>query len=162
MFSKIGNLNHFGALHMIFFSLVNGSGHQLIVFFYCSCLVLQTTLPIFYGALPICFLEIYGIDRAFGYQCQWLLTNASLNIPSSAARMLWSRVTGWVYGKNRPKWSPTYFLSKLIHNWCRGQRSPEMCATTVIFKPPTLVTRWVYEKIVQNIIVFNSFAKINT
>jgi hypothetical protein len=36
--------------------------------------------------------------------------------------------------KNRPKCSPTHFLSQLIHNLHLGKSSPEIWATSVVFE----------------------------
>jgi hypothetical protein len=44
------------------------------------------------------------------------------------------RVTRWVCEKIAQKCSPTYFLSKLLHNLNRGTSIPEMWATLVIKK----------------------------
>jgi hypothetical protein len=44
--------------------------------------------------------------------------------------------SGWPkeFVKNRPKCSPTYFLSKLMHTFNSGKSSPKIRAISVIFK----------------------------
>jgi hypothetical protein len=37
------------------------------------------------------------------------------------------------FEKNRPKYSPIHCLSKLIHNFCSGEKKAKMRSTSVIF-----------------------------
>jgi hypothetical protein len=39
-----------------------------------------------------------------------------------------------LWGKNRPSFSPTRFMSNFIHNFYLGKSRPKICATSVIIK----------------------------